>query len=208
MHLAILIPGESMPMESVRCYGRMMLRLATEPIPGFVQVSQPMHASSILPHARAKLVSMALEAGATHLLFLDSDMTYPAGTAHHLVQQGRPFIAANATTRRPPVRWVAKDKAGEVIDSNTEKGLTRASVCGLAVALVEARVIRAMERPLFNFAYGENGWRGEDVWFCDRAIAAGFQPMVCNDLSRQIGHVGTHVYCGADMVPVIESDGP
>lgn len=195
IRLAIAIPGESMPIESVRCFGRLLLELTTRPPPGLVEVSQSMFASSMLPYARAKVIGGALAGGATHVLCLDSDMTYPPDVVHRLLQHGRPFVACNATTRRPPIRWVAKAKDGTTIESDREKApLTKASVCGIAVALIERRVFEAIEAPLFNFEHTENGWRGEDVWFCDRAIAAGFAPMVDNRASLRIGHVGAAVW--------------
>jgi hypothetical protein len=94
---------------------------------------------------------------------------------------------------------VAKNKAGEIMDSTHSKGLEQAGTCGLAACLIERRVFEAIPAPRFNFEYTPKGWRGEDIWFCDRATEAGFQPMIDHDLSREIGHVGNHVYTGADI---------
>ena len=197
-HLAICIPCESMDVEAVRCFGRLLLALTTRPPRDVVQVSQSMFASSMLPFARSRVVANAFREGATHVLCLDADMTYPPDVAHRLLAHGRPFVACNAVTRRPPHRWVAKDKAGEIIDSSKRSGLDRASVVGLAVALIERRVFDSISHPWFNFEWSMDGWRGEDVYFCDRAIASGFQPMIDNDLSHEIGHIGSRVYSGPD----------
>jgi len=153
----------------------------------------------MLPYSRSFVMDKAIKGGATHILTLDTDMTYPGDVAHRLVAHGRPFVAANATTRRLPAKWVAKDKAGEPLSSSGKKGLEKASVVGLAVALIETRVYRSMAPPRFNFEYTEKGWIGEDVWFCRRAIDAGFQPMIDHDLSHEIGHVGTWVFHGDDV---------
>lgn len=201
--LAICIPGESMPIESVRSYGRLMLNLLGHPVVGLTGVSQHMTASSMLPYARAKVVSDALNSGATHMLMLDTDMVYPGHIIRRLLAHERPFVACNATTRRHPVRWVAKGTDGKPIDSTSQKGLTKAVSCGLAVALLERRVFEAIPSPRFNFEYTENGWRGEDIWFCDRAREAGFQPMIDNELSREVGHVGNYTFTAED----IPSDG-
>lgn len=189
-----------MPIASVRAYGRLMLELCTKPVTGLANVSQHMYASSILPHARAKVIESALSAGATHVLMIDSDMTYPPDIVARLIRHRRPFVACNATTRRPPIRWVAKTKGGDVMDSNRGRGIEAASVCGLAVALIERRVFEAIPAPRFFFEFTERGWRGEDVWFCDRSTQAGFQPMIDHDASKLIGHVGVTEY-GADDVP-------
>lgn len=198
MHISISIPGESLPIESARCFGRLLLRLCTRPPKGVTAVSQSFFASSMLPHARQQVVQQALDQGATHVLCLDADMTYPDDLVDELLRHGRPFIACNATTRRNPIRWVAKSKQGDLMDSNERTGLEGASVCGLAVALIERRVFEAIPQPWFNFEHTEKGWIGEDVWFCRRAINSGFRPMIHHELSRKIGHIGSREYSGAD----------
>lgn len=199
IHIAVAIPGEAMPIESVRCYGRLLQRLLTNPVPGLAQVSQSMFASSILPYARSRVIESALKNGATHILMLDSDMTYPGDLVHRLIAHGRPFVACNATTRRAPIHWVAKDKAGHRMDSSNSKGLEAASVVGAAVCLIERRVFEAIPLPKFDFEYTEKGWNGEDVYFSRRAIEAGFRPMIDHDASREIGHVGTYEFGGKDI---------
>lgn len=204
--LAIAIPGESMPLEAVRCYGRLMLRFMSHPIPGLGHLSQAMFSASILPYARAKVVEMALSQGASHVLMLDTDMTYPETLVERLLAHDRPFVACNATTRRPPIRWCAKDKAGHEMDSSKGRGLQKAGSCGLAVALIERCVFEAIPTPRFFFEWTGAGWRGEDIWFCDRAIERGFQPMIDHDLSREIGHVGNHTYTCEDVAGSAQAD--
>lgn len=196
IRLGLCVPGESMPIESVRSYAALVMELCSNRPYGLERLSQHLFASSMLPYARAKVCQLAIEVDCTHLLLIDSDMTYPRDAAHRLLAHGRPFVAANATTRRHPIRWVAKDKAGDVIDSSSACGLTKASSCGLAFCLLEARVFASMEPPQFNFEYGPDGWIGEDIYFCRRAIDAGFQPMIDNELSPDIGHVGSLVFHG------------
>ncbi len=197
--LGICIPGESMPMESVRCLGRLIMRLCTDPPYGLSGISQHLAAGSILPQTRAEVCGMAIRNGCSHLLLLDSDMIYPETVVHQLAKHGRPFVAANATTRRPPIRWTAKDTRGRVMNSNKERGLAKAGTVGLAVALIETRVYQALPTPPFQFEHTSAGWIGEDVFFCRQAIEAGFQPMIDHDLSRKIGHHGAKVFYGGEI---------
>ncbi len=199
MHLGVCVPGEGMPLESVRSYAALMMALVSQPPPGLRGVSQHFHASSMLPYTRARVIDMALSAGATHLLLLDADMTYPANVAWRLWAHGRPFVACNAVTRRPPHRWTAVDRENKPLDSSRLEGLGKAYACGVAVAMVEARVIEKLERPLFDFFWTGKGWRGEDHYFCEKVRSVGFQPMIDHDLSREIGHVGTRVLTGRDV---------
>lgn len=198
-HVGICILGESMPMESVRCLGAMLLDVMREPIPGLGFVSQHFFQSSILPYSRSKVIESAVKAGATHVLTIDADMVYPANGLRRLLAHERPLVVCNATTRRPPIRWVATDREKTPLDSNALTGLGKAWNAGIAFALMEARVYRAVRKPHFMFEYTENGFRGEDVYFCEGVRKAGFEVMMDHDLSREIGHVGSVVFHGGHV---------
>lgn len=202
-HLAICIPGESMPIESVRSLGAMLLDLTTKPLPRFGKISQHFLSSSILPAARGGLVRLAVRAGATHILMIDSDMTYPADAARRLIAINRPIAAANATTRRYPIRWVARslEPAGDALDMSPGlPDLVNVASVGLAFMLVEVCVFHALPQPFFTFEHSVSGWTGEDVGFCRAAREiGGFSVTVSRDVSREIGHVGTRVYSGSGV---------
>jgi len=211
MHLAVCVPGESMPIEAVRSLTRMLLAILRDPPrrkPGELvrdfTLSEHYFASSILPYARSWLCESAVKAGATHILLLDSDMTYPADTAHRLLQgveRCGGFVAANCVTRRPPIRWTARANDGAPHSSSPDELPQWSAVrtVGVAVAMLRADVWEKLERPAFNFGLTPKGWVGEDIWFCERLHAAGVSPVVDNFLSREIGHVGSHEFTPADL---------
>lgn len=211
VHLAVCIPGESMPIESVRCLSRLLLtclRNPPTPRPGAwvsdFAISEHYLASSMLPYARGWLLDSAVKAGATHILMLDADMTYPADTAHRLMigtERCGGFVAANCPTRRRPIRWTARGLDGEVHDSSkaTDVQWTGVATVGVAVAMLRADLVGKLERPAFNFALTAKGWVGEDVWFSHRLDAAGIPRVVDNGLSREVGHVGAHEFTRADI---------
>jgi len=200
-----------MPIESVRSLTRLLLTVLRDPpsptpgqVPREFTISEHYFASSMLPYARSWLCESAVTAGATHLLLLDSDMTYPADLAHRLmagVQRCGGFVAANCPTRRPPIRWTARTLDGSVHDSSSPElpQWTAVRNVGVAVAMLTREVWEQLERPAFNFGLTPRGWIGEDVWFCERLHAAGISPVVDNPLSREIGHVGSHEFT-ADQI--------
>ena len=56
-----------------------------------------------LPRARAALVEHAMERQATHILWLDSDMRFPKDTLFRLLRHEKSVVAANYSTRQPPI---------------------------------------------------------------------------------------------------------
>lgn len=214
LHIAICIPAESMPIESVSSLTAMLSTILTVPPSRELAVSQHYFASSMLPYSRAKVCEMALKAGATHLLLLDSDMTYPRDIVHRFLEglerpESTGMVAANATTRRPPIRWVARGDDGNLIDSSSRaERWTRAASCGLAVAMLEADLYRKLPSPRFAFAYTERGWIGEDIWFCRLLAGAGCYPLLDHAISREVGHVGTREFRGTDVEAEVMTECP
>lgn len=171
-------------------------------------ISEHYIASSMLPYARAWLLDSAVKAGATHILMVDADMTYPPDTAHRLidgVERCGGFMAANCVTRRPPIRWTAKTFDGAEHDSTHAARIgvrwTSVASVGVAVAMIRADLVEKLERPAFNFGLTPKGWVGEDIWFSHRLESAHVARWVDNELSLEVGHVGTHEFRPAQLDP-------
>jgi hypothetical protein len=150
---------------------------------------------SLLPAVRQKLAERAIEnRRATHLLWIDSDHSFPADTAHRLLAHQRPIVGINATTRTLPLRCTAAKGVREVFETTRHsKGLERCRRIGFGIVLVEARVFLAMPKPWFQVVYleDEGTYRGEDVYFCEKAREHGFHPMVDHDLTKETTHIGS-----------------
>jgi hypothetical protein len=194
--LAICLPQtDTVRREYARSLASMMLRLGNVDA-GVRNVFTLQASGSILPSLRQQLAEGALFNGATHLLWIDSDHSFPDDTAHRLLAHDRPWVGINATTRNPPMRFTAAKKYGQLLETTQHsKGLERVWRMGFGVALIEARVFEAMPKPWFLIEYieHENGgvFRGEDSYFCEKAKAAGFHPMVDHDLTKETAHVGS-----------------
>ena len=63
---------------------------------------------SILPRSRTTLVQNALKSGCSHILFLDSDMVFPASTLHRLLQWDKAVVACNCPVKTLPSNPTAR----------------------------------------------------------------------------------------------------
>lgn len=148
---------------------------------------------SHLPNQRADLVEAALEWGATHLLWLDTDMRFPGDTLARLLQHEAPVIAANYVKRKPPHTPVTVGLDGKPVYTTKEThGLETVSHTGMGVTLVRAEVFKQIERPWFAFPWLPKASRcaGEDTFFYSQLQRAGIKPTIDHDLSREVTHVG------------------
>ncbi len=195
--LAICLPQtETVRAEYALSLAGLMLRLGSVPC-GMTDVLTVAGAGSVLPDVRQGIAQRAVELyNATHLLWIDADHSFPADTAHRLLAHGRPWVGINATTRRPPIRYTAVQKDNEVLKTTQHsKGLEKAWRMGFGIALIEARVFAQMPKPWFLIEYIEKAdgafFRGEDIYFSEKAKAAGFHPMVDHDLTKETTHIGS-----------------
>jgi hypothetical protein len=142
-------------------------------------------------HAREHLLHEVIELwGATHVLWLDTDMTFPPDTAARLLQHDVDVVAANYETRRPPVRPTAR-RAGQCVSSVESSGLEAVDHVGMGVFLMRASVVVGLPRPRFWYS---TPTETEDVYFCRLLRAAGRTIYVDHDLSKSVGHIGQHIY--------------
>ena len=193
LRVAVCVPsGDMVHMDFAVSLARMLSDMTQRRIPS-VLVNEK---SAILPQGRQKLVNRALEFEATHLLFLDSDMTFPPETAARLLSHGRDIVGIAASTRlEGRQRVTAMVRWGERLALGPDDGLVEADYVGCAGMLVKADIFRRMDKPYFPARFieerdGRDIWMGEDYGFCDKARELGFTVLVDAKLSYAFGHLG------------------
>jgi hypothetical protein len=162
---------------------------------------------TLIFHQREKLAEEALKAGAEAILWIDSDMRFPADTLEVMLSRKVPILGVNATTRREPIMPTALNL--EVVDGNPvfHKIETRGkdyveevSAVGFGVTLTRKSVFDKMPQPWFDILWTDGGGIiGEDVHFCIKAQDCGIKTYVDHVLSPLIKHIGTKEYSWDDV---------
>lgn len=152
--------------------------------------------SSMLVSNRHNAVKVMLKVGASHLLFVDSDMKFPPWALRRMLSHDVPVVAANCTKRAFPVTGTALDFEGQVVDSRGKKGLEPVRQVGGAFMLIRRDVLERLRPPLFLMEWVPDmeGYCGEDIYFSQLLQAAGVDILVDHELSVAIGHVGSFTY--------------
>lgn len=150
---------------------------------------------SILQNLRQRLVDQAVRDGATHLLFIDTDQTFPHELAVRWLQADRPVIAANIATKGFPSYPTAKLALGRphYSDVATEK-FTKVDKIGTGLMMLQRAVFANLPRPAFDTPWKGDTYQGEDWTLCEHIKKAGFDIYVDNELSCKVGHVGQEIY--------------
>lgn len=147
-----------------------------------------MSLGSMLGNLRQAMVQGALSNGATHILMIDSDMRFPPDTLDRLLAHQVDIVGANYVPRGGQ-GTTARYSDGGYVPSKARNGLEPVHVIGCGVVLIAATVFRALDPPWFPTPWDEDQFVSEDVYFCARAVKAGFTPYVDHDLSRDVKHI-------------------
>jgi len=152
--------------------------------------------SSMLVSNRHNAVKTTLKHGATHLLFVDSDMRFPPWALRRLLSHDVPMVAGNCTRRAFPVTGTALDFDGKDVDSRGKKGVQAVRQVGGAFMLIRRDVLEKLTPPLFAMEWVPemDGYCGEDIYFCQLVQAAGFDVLIDHELSMHIGHIGKYTF--------------
>ena len=107
---------------------------------------------TLIQNQRADLCLDALREGCTHILFIDSDMTFPQEMIQRLLKHDVDIVAANCARRRMPTGPTAQnyDEGGKrkpVYSLPESTGLEEVGSVGTGIMLIKRNVFEACQNP-------------------------------------------------------------
>ena len=152
-------------------------------------------ASTYIHVGREWFLEASIKQGATHVLWLDTDMSVPRETAVLLAMHDQPIVACNYRVRQASGLFTAARGDQRVPTTASSTGLEAVEYCGLGAMLMRTDVVAGLGRPLFRHGLNELGGDiGEDVMFCRGLSRAGYPIYIDHDVSKQVKHIGQHAY--------------
>lgn len=141
---------------------------------------------------RNRLVWLALQSGATHLLFIDDDMVYPDDSLARLLQWDKDIVCAVASQRREGGKMCGKFAQ----NAKPENGLIEMDYVGGAFILVKTELFKKISSPVYYQNYDPvlNEVTDEDYTFSEIAKSHGYKIWADISLSKQMGHIGKQVF--------------
>lgn len=163
-----------------------------------------MDASTILLTQRERLATEAIKVGADYMLWLDSDIVFPATTAVRLLAHNEPVVAANYVRRQFPCKGVAYETIGDwenPLPFEVYDDLVEVEGIGMGCMLIKTSVFEEMSKPWFEFQWtpASNDFLGEDMYLCQKMAAAGYSVKVDTQLSQELRHLGTYGFGPKDL---------
>lgn len=185
--------------------------LSAHPIPGVEEMGYVLNnkKGSILQGMRQKLVQQALDNDATHLLFIDSDQTFPRDLVHRLVAHRKHVVACNIATKKLPSNPTARQynpakwEGDLVYTTEHSTGLEEVWRVGTGIMLIDLNLFKREGMPdgdWFPQVWNPEirDYNGEDWGFCRVLRDAGVKIHIDHDVSKEVGHMGSMSY-GLDL---------
>ena len=163
-----------------------------------------MDSSTVLLTQRERLATLAIELGAEYVLWLDSDIVFPATTAVRLLAHNEDFVAANYIRRQLPAKGVAYETIGDwenPLDFAVYDDLVPVEGVGMGCMLMKTEIFEKLPKPWFEFGWSpeSNDFLGEDMIMCQKVAEAGYQLKIDTVLSQELRHLGTWGF-GPDLL--------
>lgn len=160
--------------------------------------------SGLVFDARDEAAQIAVTEGYSHVLFIDSDMTFEPLALVKALSREDDILTGLYFKRKDqhgPVAYkhiqmrLKEDACAEPID--TIEDYFEVEGCGFGFCLVKTSVLLEVFKGSVSCFEPLPGM-GEDLSFCLRAINKGFKIMC--DSTIEIGHIGSYVYSRKDWI--------
>jgi len=161
---------------------------------------------TVVDFSRNVTCKMALEHDATHVCFVDTDMTFPADTINRLLALKQPVVGVASRKKKLPLQYTIEVDEPAGARGITDDELPKEPFCrigdypilvGTGIMLIDLQKVNGIvARPWFLFGTFWNdedvGYTGEDIYFCRKVWKAGLE--VWCDPTIPIKHIGDFEY--------------
>lgn len=167
---------------------------------------------TLIANQRHELVLAAKEWGATHVMFIDSDIEFSPDNVISLIEFNELIVGAAYSKRVPPFITTAWHK---IYDWNTHIDIAnqtdshiQVECMALGFCLINVNVFEKLELPWFILGYDKtvNQYTGEDIEFFRQCNDANIPIWLDVATTCKLGHLGTQsfkVSGGIEVDPAI-----
>ena len=198
MKLLVAVPTvDYVSAEFMKCLCGLIKKLASDGVDFDYQII----AGTLVYWARNRLAKRAIDNGFTHVLWLDSDMTFKDDIVDDLLFCGKDMVCGAFVSRKPPygpcVYTDISDPADMIKVENFGTEPFRVDGCGFATVLTSVELLKAVWDK-FDTCFRPTEDYGEDLAFCDRVKKLG-REIWCEPTVRP-GHIAhVPVYAGEHL---------
>lgn len=153
--------------------------------------------SSVIHTNREQLVKRAIDAGKTHLMFFDDDMTFEPQVLEIMLGRRQQVVCTNYLIKTAKPQFVAVGLDGNRVPTlESSTGLQPIAYSGFGCSLFDLEVFKKTPQPWFlpKFIPESNSYTTEDNPCYERIREAGFPVYLDHDASKLLSHIGSRAW--------------
>ena len=182
----------TMPIKTVKSLMGILFRSKCE---FFLQFTE----NSLIYNARNDLAECAMEKECDYVLWIDSDMTFPADALERMIADDKDVVTGLYFQRRGehrPVIYSKVDETGtELVNDYPQDHLFMVEGCGFGLVLMRVEVLRRIAEE-YHLMFHPIPQLGEDLSFCYRWKELGGE--IWCDPAIKCGHLGEYEFTEED----------
>jgi len=161
---------------------------------------------TLIANQRHELIIAAQEWGATHVMFIDSDIIFKPSHVIELLNFNEPVVGAAYSKRIEPViptawhhidNWDTYVRLHEQTDSHIQ-----VEAMALGFCLIKIEVFDKLDLPWFILGFNNGQYTGEDIEFFRNCKNNNIPVWLDIKISFEIGHLGLKEFKNADDIVV------
>jgi hypothetical protein len=161
---------------------------------------------TLIANQRHELVCSAKEWGATHVMFIDSDIEFQPEHVIKLLEFDEPIVAAAYSKRVEPIittAWTKIDDWSTHVDplKQTDSHI-RVQAIALGFCLIKITVFDQVSLPWFQLGFHNGEYTGEDIEFFRKCNQEKIPVWMDVQTTLELGHLGTKSFRVAPGVTV------
>lgn len=195
VRIAICIPArDQMHTATAFCLWNLAQYLCWENIESRLFISP----GTLIANQRHELVLSAIDWGATHVLFIDSDIEFEPHHVTGLLSRNKQIVGAAYSKRVQPyitTAWSDIDNWDTWIKvSDYEDDVIPVGAMALGFCLIEISVFDKISKPWFQLGYYNGEYTGEDIEFFRKVNDSKIDIWLDIPVTKELGHLGTHAF--------------
>lgn len=153
---------------------------------------------TLIANQRHELVMSALDWGATHVLFIDSDIVFEPHHVLRMLRQDLDVLGAAYSKRVVPLITTAWAKIDDWdswirVEDYTEDRI-QVQAMALGFCLIKTSVFERVPLPWFQLGFYDGQYTGEDIEFFRALLKSDIPAWLDLVATKDIGHLGTYEF--------------
>jgi hypothetical protein len=153
---------------------------------------------TLIANQRHELVKSAQDWSATHVMFIDSDITFAPESVTQLLEHQQLIVGAAYSKRVAPfitTAWHSIDDWDTWVRiSDESESLIQVEAMALGFCLIKTEVFDSIELPWFQLGFFSGQYTGEDIEFFRKAKQVNIPVFMDTLVTKELGHLGTYAF--------------